>query len=427
MRNVAVEGAEKPRLLARNGWATALLNGLGSGKLALALILLLILFALVSAMLPQEGQSTPAEVSQWQDRHPIITGMCEPIGLFNAFHCWPFLATIVLLAANTLTCTVLRFYRQGGLKDFKGPVAIERTGFVLLHLSLIVLFAGGFWSAAASMDAKVVLTEGQEFTDKHDQYLQLQEGPLRHEQHTGLAFRLDDVDVQYAKQRHRVSVVSKLGILDDGKRVAAGAVEVNKPFEYKHLWFTQDETGYSPRLVIRDAMRGRQIIDSFVALRTLKTEAGREYRDFLPLPFLKQRIVVTLYPSFIDENGQVRKTGDAPENPLLLLEAEDKSGRVVESHHLQIGDGATIGQYRFTFADLRQWASFRVGHDPGYPLVCAALWLGLAALLMRYLPDLRHWVREPTPETPSPSGLPPLQRPLPVDAEDVTIYTSACR
>jgi cytochrome c biogenesis protein ResB len=414
---VRPETREEPRGPLRAGRSSRLLGGLSSGKLALTLILLLILLSLAGAMLPQEGQLAAADVAQWQVDHAIVTRIAAPLGLFHVFHSWPFLATILLLAVNTLTCTVLRFYAEDGVQAFKGPAAIERAGFVLLHLSLILLFAGGFWSAAADLRGKIILTKGQGFTDAHDQYLELQEGPLRRERHTGLVFRLQDVDIEYAKRRYPVAVTSKLAVLADGDQVATGVVEVNKPFEYQGLSFTQDETGFSPRLVIRDAARGGLLLDSFVALKTLRTAAGREYRDFLPLPFLKRRIVVTLYPSYTRENGQVRKAGDALDEPLLLVEAEDKSGQVAESHHLQVGGRVTIGQHSFAFADLRRWASFRVGHDPGYPLVCAALWLGLLALLMRYLPDLLHWLGEEAPPAPVPSGPPCLQRPLTIDAE----------
>lgn len=403
-----------PPPVERTGWVNVLLDGLSSGKLALALILLLILFSLAGAMLPQEGQMASVEIAGWQVRHPVITKISAPLGLFHAFHSWPFLATILLLAVNTLTCTVLHFYRIGGLRTSKRLEAIERTGFALLHLSLLVLFAGGFLSAAARFEGLVILTEGQEFTEAHDNYVELLEGPLRTERHAGFVVRLRRVEIEYERQRHRVAVTSRLDVLADGDQVAAGVVEVNKPFEYQGLSFTQDETGFSPRLVIRDAAAGgRLLVDSFVALKTLRTAAGREYRDFLPLPFLKQRIVVTLYPSYTQEDGELVKVGEVPDKPLLLLEMEDESGQVVESRQVEVGSRVRLGKYVFTFAELRRWASFRVGDDPGYPLFCAGLWLGLASLLLRYFPDLRCWFHELTPPACMSCGPTPSNKPLP--------------
>jgi cytochrome c biogenesis protein ResB len=390
-----------------------LLAGLASGKLALVLIALLMLLAAVGAMLPQEGLLTPADTLAWQYDHPIITRLAEPWGLFDTFSCWPFLGTILVLAVNTLTCTILRFVREGGFRSLAGPMAAKRTGFVLLHLSLIILFAGGFWSAATRLDGHIVLTEGQHFTDTHDSYLRLQEGPLRPEQHTGLEVRLESVDIEYEQQRYSVAVSSNVGILSDGEQVASGVVQVNSPFTYAGLSLTQDETGFSPRLMIRDGARGGTLFDSFIALKTFRTDAGREYRDFLPIPFLEQRIVVTLYPNFTLKDGELVKTGEVPNNPLLLLEIEDESGQVVESRQVEVGSRVRLGKYLFAFVDLRRWASFRVGDDPGYPWFCAGLWLGLASLLLRYFPDLRCWFHELTPQACTSCDPPPSDKPLP--------------
>jgi hypothetical protein len=35
-----------------------------------------------------------------------------------------------------------------------------------------------------------------------------------------------------------------------------------------------------------------------------------------------------------------------------------------------------------------------VVQDPGYLPVCVALWLGLGALILRYVPDLKRWFME---------------------------------
>ncbi len=391
-----------PTSLGRARWGGALLGGLGSGKLALALIVLLILFSLVGAVLPQESQLSLAEFSTWQAEHPQATEIVAPLGWFDVFHSWPFLGTIAMLTLNILTCTALRWRRQGGVRSLTGPGAAERAGFVVLHLSLILLFAGGLWSAAADLDGKVILTEGQRFIDAPENYYRLLKGPLRGESHTGMAVELQSVDIQYLNQRRTMTVSSKLKAVGIDGEEAAGAVEINYPFNFQGLSFTHDETGYSPRLEIRDAARGRILVDSFIALKTKKTVQGREYRDFLPLPFLKQRIVVTLFPNYAQEDDQLRSLGDAPQGPLLLLEIQDESGKVVRSAELELGERIVLGRHTFAFTDLRRWASFRVGHDPGYPLVCVALWIGLAALIMRYLPDLRTWLYEWAPDRSGP-------------------------
>jgi hypothetical protein len=332
------------------------LRALSSSRLALALVLVVILFSLAGAVLPQEGAMDPADIAAWQQAHQHVSDMLRPAGLFHVFHSWPFLVTIVLLAVNTLTCTVLRFFKDGSLACFRGPGAVERVGFVLLHLSLVLLFAGGGLSAAAKLDGYIVLTEGQSFTERHDQYLRLVEGPLRRESHREFVVVLNSVTTEYEGNRYPIYSATNLEITRNNKTVANETVEINKPFAYNGVSFTQDETGFSPRLTIRDRTSSRLLLDSFVALKTFRTEQGTQYRDFLPLPFFTNRVVVTVYPSYSHEKGRLVKTAEEPDNPLLLIEQEDESGRVVSRTELPAGEKAAVADYIFVFADLRRWA-----------------------------------------------------------------------
>ena len=367
------------------------LRFLSSSKLALVLVLVVILFSLAGAVLPQDGMMESKDIAAWQQEHPTLTRALEPAGFFHVFHSWPFLITIVVLGINILTCTILHFVKDGGLSALKGPSRIEKAGFLLLHLSLILLFAGGFWSAATKLDGYIVLTEGQRFTENHDSYVRLVEGPLRREHHEEFVVALKRVETKYEKQRYQTDVTSNLEILSEGKRSVDGVVKFNKPFTYKGISFTQDQTGFSPRIVIRENESGKIMLNSFVALKTFHESEEREYRDFLPLPFIKNRIIITLYPSYSMENGTAIKTGEVLAKPLLLVEKEDESGQVISSNHLLFEGQIVLGQYSFGFTGIRQWSSFRVVEDQGYFLVCFSLWLGTAALLLRYVPDLLRW------------------------------------
>jgi cytochrome c biogenesis protein ResB len=372
----------------------ALLKVVSSSKLALALVLMLILFAAAGAILPQEGMFAPADISRWQDEHPVATSLLKPPGFFRVFHSIPFLVIIFLLAVNTLTCTLLHILKEGGFSAFRGPGAIKRTGFALLHLCLIILFAGGFWSSATKMDGYIVLTEGQGIKEEPGSYVRLIEGPLRREKHRGFFFRLNSVQVEYEKKHYRAAITSHIEIFDKRRKAVEAAIKVNHPFTYRGIDFTQDQTGYSPRLIIRQKSGGRPVVDSFFALKTFHKGKEWEYRDFLPLPFFKQRVIVTFYPTFTRIKGQVQKSGEEPDNPLLLIRTEDETGQAVSKDYLTMNGGVAIEDYTLTFAGIRRWSAFKVIDDPGYPIVMIALWLGILAILLRYIPELRSWFRE---------------------------------
>jgi len=334
------------------------------------------------------------DIALWQMGHPNITRMLRPLGFFHVFHSWPFIVSILTLGVNTLTCTLFRFVKEGGFSSFRGPGSVRRMGFFSLHLSLIILFAGGFLTSATRMKARIVLTEGQTFEERHDNYLQLVEGPLRTERHTGAIVRLEKVQIKFEKKRYPIDVTSTLEFLSNGDAAVKGVIKVNYPFTYKDLAFTQDKTGFSPRLVIRDKKSKRLLFNSFIALQTFDTPAGKVYRDFLPLPFLKQTFIVTVFPSFSIDGGGVRKTGEDPDNPLLRIEMIDPIRQVSAHDDMTLGGSISLEEYIFFFTELRRWSGFMVVDDPGYLPVCVALWMGLGALILRYVPDLKRWFVE---------------------------------
>ena len=189
-----------------------LLRLLSSSKLALLLVFLIIILSLAGTFLPQEGKFKPEELTQWQAEHQIITSLFRPLGLFRAFYSIPFLTVIVLLGINTLTCTLRRFFKQGGLSAFKGPESLQNTGFIAIHLSLILVFGGGFWSAASRLDGYIILTEGQSFREEHNSYLKISEGPLHKENHKRFLVRLKKVNLEYKKNYYPVDITSHLEI-----------------------------------------------------------------------------------------------------------------------------------------------------------------------------------------------------------------------
>ncbi len=370
---------------------SVLLKIVSSGKLALAIVLILMIFSFAGAVLPQTDRVNPEDILQWQQDHTLITPVAKQIGLFHVFTSWPFMITLIALGVNTLTCTALRFVRDGGFACLTGPKRIEKAGFFLLHISLVILLVGGFITTALKLNGHIILTEGQTFVENHKSYLRIAEGPLRKESHKNFALKLNEITTEYQKAFYQTDVTSKLDVLEQGQKVKEATVKVNRPFTYKSFAFTHQDIGFSPRIEIKDKSTGRILFYSFVMLKTYDTENGKEYRDFLPLDFLENRTVITVYPDHVMKDGHAVKTSDEPLNPLIRIEAESQDGKIISKEYLTPGQEASMGEYVFKFADLRRWASFQVVDDPGYLTVCISLWLGLGALLLRYVPDMRKW------------------------------------
>lgn len=367
----------------------SLLKALSSSKLALVLVVVIILAAVAGAMLPQQGMYTAHEITQWQEAHPLITTLLRPLGLFHAFHSILFLAAVALLAVNTLTCTLLRMARvvkDGGMAVlFKGPPALRHAGFIVLHLSLILLFAGGALSAGLTMDGLVVLTEGQVFKEEHNSYIRIVEGPLRREYHRGFLLRLADARVKYEKG-FTVEMAADVETREINGPVEKNEIKINEPFTYRGLDFTLNDVGYSPRVTVRDNKNRQLLVDSFVALKTFQNGPERTYRDFLPLQMFlqkKQWVIVSVIPAADREENQ----------PLMLVDIEDENGQITANGSVPMNGKTTVGEYEFGFTALRRCASLRIMDDPGYEIAAAALWLTLIGILLRYIPDIKGWFK----------------------------------
>ena len=75
-----------------------------------------------------------------------------------------------------------------------------------------------------------------------------------------------------------------------------------------------------------------------------------------------------------------------------MVEVSDGSADVAATSYTTVGGRVSLGNHSLEFADLRRWSAFRVSEDPGYLLVIISLWVGVAALVLRYSDELLAWL-----------------------------------
>lgn len=361
---------------------------LGSPLLALVLVAILIGQCVVGALLPQEGLMGPDEIAVWQASHSVVAALARPVGGFSLFHSWAFLATIVMLAVNTIACSLQRIL--GG--DVNPLKSATKGAFLAIHGSVILILAGAFVSAATSMEGLVILTEGQSISDHPDNYVRGAAGPLRREARDSFTLRLTRIRQEFGSGQRPVGLASHVEITRTDGSVWSNVVAVNRPATYQGVSITQGEIGFSPKLVVRNRRTGAIVLDTFIGLKTSRTPAGREYRDVLPPACLGEPIYITLYPDFVIEGDSIRKTGDQASNPLLVIETADAEGHPATAYRIPLGGVAHIGDHEFRFDNLRGWSALTLARDPGYPIMCVAFILGIAALGLRYSAEMGNWL-----------------------------------
>ncbi|MCK4888300.1 MAG: cytochrome c biogenesis protein ResB, partial [Candidatus Aminicenantes bacterium] len=148
----------------------------GSLKLALVLVIILILLSFTALVIPQQSEFSSVDIEFWSDQNPGLASFASVLGFFSVFRSIPFLIVIVLFAVNILICTILHL---SGLKESSNSIrkrGIRTTGFLLLHIALIGILAGGFITTALGKDGNIILTEGQVFANKAENYIKLTKG-----------------------------------------------------------------------------------------------------------------------------------------------------------------------------------------------------------------------------------------------------------
>jgi hypothetical protein len=161
-------------------------------------------------------------------------------------------------------------------------------------------------------------------------------------------------------------------------------VSVNNPVEFLGHDITLNQTGYSPRVMIKEGTTQKIILHSYVALKTFFIDRDtREYRDFIPFPrFIqqKERVIFTYL------KGKAGKGS-------LRVEIRNPAGELKSEKVISQNSESQVGNYIFAFTGLRQWASLIIMEDPGFFWVGLSVWLGLFGLFLRYLKEVGSWLR----------------------------------
>jgi cytochrome c biogenesis protein ResB len=171
-------------------WISEVNRILSSVRLTVILLLLLISWSILGTLIPQ-GLSSQAYIDQfgWNGFRIIYS-----MGLGRVFSGYWLIGLLVMLGINVLACT---FRRMAEKKS--------HFGFVLTHVSLILLILGGLFSAHGRLQGEIRLEEGQ-ITSAFD--ARGQRVPL------GFDLRLTKFEVEgYETSREKLVI----GIAESGK------------------------------------------------------------------------------------------------------------------------------------------------------------------------------------------------------------------
>jgi cytochrome c biogenesis protein len=443
---------------------------LTSMRTALLLLFLLALAAVPGSLLPQRS-TDPTLVDLYIARHPKLGPFLDRLGGFEVFGSAWFSSIYALLFVSLIGCLVprirlhirallrrppkapahparlssgLRFETvatpeqvlEAGRSVLRGrrfrvasdsaSVSAEKgylreTGNLLFHVSLVILLAGIAVGGLFGYTGKVVVTDGDGFTNTLVQYDSFNHGGLVNtNQLAPFTFNLTDFQAEYQRDgtpktyRAYVTLTKKPGATPT-KHVIA----VNDPLKIGEAKVYLINHGYSPHVVLRDA-KGNAVYDAYVPciaaeIRNLTSNCVFKIPDTgLPPsgPLKKpQQIGVEagLVPTFSSTNfqssifpallnprlagvqvylGDLGIDAGSPQNvyvldtgkmKLLNVKGPGGSSPPLLNPNSKTADSISglPGGLTLTIDGIRNYAVFSVKYDPGKGLV---LWAAIAML-----------------------------------------------
>ncbi len=275
-----------------------------SVKLAIVLLIILTLTSIVGTIVEQRAE--PATNIKLLAKFfgdstaPTVYNIFVKLGFMDMYHSWWFIGLLILFSINLIVCSLERFPKtlrlvnspmrpigenaikslpikrelklKTGLKVAKdemlnnlrasrfrvfetseeGSVQLysqkgkyTRFGVYIVHLSIILIFAGAIVGARFGFGGYLNLGEGEYST-----VLYARKGEKIEAIPLGFAIKCNWYNTEYYGQTDTPQEFkSELVVIDDGREVLKKVIEVNSPLKYKGITFFQSSYGMTPNAV----------------------------------------------------------------------------------------------------------------------------------------------------------------------------------
>ncbi|MCX8007822.1 MAG: cytochrome c biogenesis protein ResB [Coriobacteriia bacterium] len=400
----------------KTGRLARVLSWVGSVRLAGWLIATLAALTAMSVVVPQRmylGESYQEFVRQ----APRLARVLAAVGLDRIYGGWPIALVGSALGLNLLVCTARRAMVRRTRQDEESvppdlrewvseaceagwsvlhavgssiTLVKGRTGFrgsVLMHAGLIVIIIGGVATSLTAFRGEMVISEGQTVSDDPASYVRVSVTPRIGPAYRGTRVTLETMDVQY-RQDVVVSATARMRAIEPSGRSVEKDVRVNHPLDAGgKSWLLQD-SGYSPRLVVR--VEGSQAIPLAVALAS---ETPQGWKDSVVVRTSRGDVRLEMeavpYPVSPGDSpvGEKLRVQD-PRLRLVVVRGSARwQGVLAPGQMSDPVDGVTV-----VFEDLGLWSRFLVRGEPGRWVTYIGFWVVVLGSAWRFLVPERRVV-----------------------------------
>jgi hypothetical protein len=338
---------------------------------------ILVALAVMSLLGVMIGQNLPPDA--YTARYGQVLGtLVYRSGLAQIFTSWYFLLFAAILAASLVACS---FGRLRKLASAGGRGRTSRIGSMLLHLSLVVILAGGVATAVFGFryPARMYLGAGDEMF--------VEEG--------GFTVRVDAASTEFTTEGMVAEYFSDVVVIEDGEEVLSHRIEVNRPLIHNGVGLYQHE-------MLPSATSVKELVFGII----IRTEDGELPLSTVVVPFeedydvpgtdITLKVVEFLSDFTYDiETRTARLLSVGHRNPGVLVRISENGSVVdeiwvfadVQTHRSDAGLPCRLFLYDY-LPDYEQGLTrFELSRQPGTPI----LFIGFAAMSLGLC--LTFWTR----------------------------------
>jgi hypothetical protein len=402
------------------GWLRRQIAFLGSGRLAVMLLLAASCLLYLHLVIPQQGQAEERVLAVWLERNGVFGQACQALGLTDILDSWFFWGVYGALFLNLSVCMTRRLplvvgqcrlpdrpprphasqpqrvvpveelgaeevaavlRKQGYRTDISDGVVhglrgrFAAAGHWIFHAGLLALLVAGGWVAAAEdpFRGTAAVGEGEPF-DLHASRLVSANRAIDPDLRS-LRFRLDSVDLVMDRgevRRFEASVTAPDG--------SPAEIAINHPFRSPPYQVLVHGFGYMPGWGIENA-RGRVLSGAWVKLAPIPLDE----EDSFPLGPADSSVTVRFDPDpESDGQADITLSGEL-RNPRFHARVEWR-GVEVYAGLLEPGEKVRLdgGREFFFLPEIRSYALLDVIEERAQAPVFGGLAIVITGLLLRY-------------------------------------------
>jgi cytochrome c biogenesis protein ResB len=286
---------------------------------------------------------------------------------------------------------VLRKFRYStGIIEDNGRLSVMgsknrlgRWGSMIFHTSLLLIITGALLGQLHKLDGQFFIVEGNEFFDKHSEYVQVKEGRLFAENHAQFKLFLHAVRaIGFNQYGVPDNLKSDLTVSKPDGSIERVKVSNQEPYSFADYQLYQFKHGYVPILGFRakDSTKGYRIT---AILDSLIHEQSEEHLGKLDLPGTQLVARVKFFSDIDGGPENPRAASYQLKNPGLFTTIQDGE-RLVYKGVVKPGDKIIFAGNTMEFLELKQWSGLSIHKDRGKILVFIGFWGAIAGIFLIY-------------------------------------------